>query len=158
MTDRDADPATLVADADVLAADLLVGGNARRVLDEVRRHSWLTLIASDPLLSDAEAVIAGLADAALARDWRQKIEARCTLVEHPAEDHPALACAYRGGAAHVLTFDERLRSVEAGANLRQAMDASVRDPAAFAAVFDAAALYEAVETGAYPGPDRDPRA
>ncbi|MFB6095939.1 MAG: hypothetical protein ABEJ74_00950 [Haloferacaceae archaeon] len=158
MADRDADPATLVADADVLAVDLLVGGPARRVLDEVRRHSWLTLLASDPLLDDAEAVVADLADAALATDWRGRLEELCTLVDHPAGDHPALACAYHGGAGHLLTYDQRLRDVRAGANLRGVMDVSVRDPDAFAAVFDAASLYEAVHDEPYPGPDRDPRA
>jgi hypothetical protein len=35
----DADPTRVVADADVLAADLLVGGVARDALDHVRAHS-----------------------------------------------------------------------------------------------------------------------
>ena len=37
------------------------------------------------------------------------------------------------------------------------METSVRQPQAFVTVFDAGALYEAMEGGAYPGPDRDPR-
>jgi hypothetical protein len=109
-------------------------------------------------LADAEAVIATLTEDALAGDWRAKVTELCELIEHPSEDHPALACAYRGGVGHLLSYDEQLASVQAGANLRQVMDTSVREPRAFATVFDAAALYEAVEDEPYPGPDRDPRA
>ena len=56
----EADPTWVVADADVLAADLLCGeaaeNPARTALDHVRRHSWMSLVASDPLLDDAQAV------------------------------------------------------------------------------------------------------
>ena len=45
--------ARVVADADVLAADLLVGGSAREALDIVRRHSWLEFVVTDSLLNDA---------------------------------------------------------------------------------------------------------
>ena len=152
------DAARVVADADVLAADLLVGGDARAALDHVRRHSWVTLVASDALLADAQAVVADLADAALAADWRARIEVERAPVDHPDSDHPALASAYRGGAAHVLSYDEDLRSARTGLALNEHMAVSVRPPDAFAALFDAASLYEAVEGGAYPGPDRDPRA
>jgi len=151
------DPTRVVADADVLAADLLVGGDAREALDVVREHSWLTLVASDPLLDDAEAVVASLADADLAADWRERVAALVERVEHPAGDHPALASAARGGAAHVLTFDSDLTSAAANAGVRSRVETSVKQPAAFAATFDAAALYEHAEDGEYPGPDRDPR-
>ena len=153
-----ADPTRVVADADVLAADLLVGGPAREALDYVRAHSWLTLVASDPLLDDAEAVVAAVAGEDLAADWRERIEAEREAVDHPADDHPALASAYRGEAAHLLSFDESLTSAEAGLSLRPRVDVSVRSPDAFATVFDAESLYEATHEGAYPGPDRDPRA
>lgn len=152
-----ADPTRVVADADVLAADLLVGGPAREALDEVRRHDWLTLVASEPLLDDAAAVVAALADDALAADWRARVAADAELVDHPPEDHPGLAAAYRGEAAHLLSFDEGLGSAAAGLAMRPAVDLSVRTPDAFASVFDPAALYEATHEGAYPGPDRDPR-
>jgi predicted nucleic acid-binding protein len=158
MSDGDADLTRWVADADVLAADLLVGGDARRVLDAVRSHTWLTLVASDPLLDDVEAVVADLSHADLAADWRERIEARATLVEHPAGDHPALAAAYHGDASHVITFDETLTSVGFGANVRKYMDLSARTPDAFAALFDAESLYEATFEEPYPGPDDDPRA
>lgn len=152
------DPASVVADADVLAADLLVGGAARRALDHVRAHSWVQLVASDPLLDDAVAIIERLADADLARDWRERVAAECVPVDHPTEDHPALASAYRGRAAHVLSFDDRLQSAEAGAHLQGRVSVSIRHPKAFDVVFDPERLYEAVIGDEYPGPDRDPRA
>jgi len=154
----EASPARVVADADVLAADLLVGGDARAALDHVRSHSWVTLVASDALLADAETVIADLSDDALAADWRERIEAERESVDHPEGDHPALASAYRGEAAHVLSYDETLRSAKTGMALNEHMQVSVRTPDAFATLFDAEALYELVEGGEYTGPDRDPRA
>ncbi|MFB6107279.1 MAG: hypothetical protein ABEJ82_00355 [Haloplanus sp.] len=158
MAETDPSPARVVADADVLAADLLVGGAARDALDHLRAHSWTTLVASDPLLDDAEGVVASLADASLAADWRAKIESWRTPVEHPPGDHPALASAYRGGAMHVLTFDEDLLTASAGASVRARVETSLKHPRAFAALFDAESLYAAVVGDAYPGPDRDPRA
>jgi hypothetical protein len=153
----EASPARIVADADVLAADLLVGGDAREALDPVRAHSWVVLVASDPLLADAEAVVATLADADLAVDWRRAVEQLREPVDHPSGDQPALASAYRGGAMHLLTFAEDLRSAGAGAAIRGHVETSVKHPRAFATLFDAESLYEAVEGGTYPGPDRDPR-
>lgn len=152
------DPARVVADADVLAADLLVGGAAREALDHVRRHSWVDLVASDPLLARTEAIVADLADAALAADHRERLERERVRVEHPPADHPALASAYRGRAAHLLTFDDQLASARAGVSLRARVPVSVRSPAAFASLFDPENLHEAVVGGAYPGPDVDPRA
>ena len=148
----------VVADADVLVADLLVGGPSRDALDHLRSHSWLSLVATPTLLADAEALVADLADAELAADWRDRVDAWAAVVDQPEGDHPALAAAYRGDALHVLTLDEQLRGAEAGANLRGIMDVSVRSPEAFAAVFDPAAVYEARFDEPYPGPDLDPRA
>lgn len=152
----ESDPTRIVADADVLAADLLVGGPAREVLDRVREHDWLTLVASDALLADAQAVIADIAGQSLATDWRARIDRECHSVAHPDGDHPALASAVAGDAGHVLSFDEGLTDAQAGVALRQ-YTISVRSPAAFLAVFDAASLYEATVGEDYPGPDRDPR-
>jgi hypothetical protein len=151
-------PARVVADADVLAADLLVGDPARAALDHLRRHSWTTLVASDRLLDDATAAISALADDALARAWRERVEAWREPVDHPAGDHPGLASAYRGGAMHLLSFDERLGSARTGASLQGHVPLSVRTPHAFATLFDASSLYREVVGGEYPGPDRDPRA
>jgi hypothetical protein len=153
-------PARVVADADVLACDLLVDGDARRALDHVRSHSWIRLVASDPLLDDAEAVlreVAGDTDPGLAADWRTRIETLRDPVDHPAGDNPALASAYVGGAMHLLSFDEGLGSAGAGMALREHVPVSVRPPDAFAALFDAGSLYPEVVGGEYPGPDRDPR-
>jgi predicted nucleic acid-binding protein len=156
MSDRP-NPTRVVADADVLAADLLVGGSARNALDHVREHSWVELVASDHLLEDASAVIVTLADEQLATDWRTRVDEKRVPVEHPPEDHPGLASAYRGAAAHLLSFDDGLTSASSGVSLQKHVDLSVRHPDAFARLFDPEALYETVEEGAYPGPDRDPR-
>jgi hypothetical protein len=151
-------PSRVVADADVLAADLLCGGDAREALDAIRRHSWMTLIASEPLVADARKVIAELTEETLADEWAELVTERSERVEHPAGDHPALASAYRGGAMHVLSFDPGLTSAAAGVAVRGRIPASIREPHAFAAVFDAERLYPTVVGGEYPGPDRDPRA
>ncbi|AUG48623.1 hypothetical protein BVU17_14225 [Haloarcula taiwanensis] len=157
---HESSPARVVADADVLAADLLCGpdSDARAAIDHVRRHSWVTLVASDHLLDDAAAVITDLADADLAADWRARIEPDCDIVDHPAGDHPALASAYRGGAQHLLSYADDLRSARTSASLNRHMSLSVRPPDAFARLFDPESLYPVVENGEYPGPDRDPRA
>ncbi|WP_115865497.1 DUF7384 family protein [Halorussus litoreus] len=169
----DTDPTRIVADADVLVADLIAGGSkteesetggdpesgtaARGALDAIRSHSWLDLLASDQLLDDAEAVIAELADADLAAAWRERIDEERVAVDHPAGDHPALASAYRGKAAHVLSYDEGLRGPAASASFGSRLNLSVKTPAGFVALFDAESLYEAAEDGEYSGPDRDPR-
>lgn len=151
-------PTRIVADSDVLAADLFVDGSAREALDHVRAHSWLTLVASERLLDDAEAVIRELGDDALATDWRATVESLVEVVDQPAGDHPALASASHGGAMHVLSFDERLTSVAGNRRLRDLVETTVRHPDAFARLFDPAKLYPEVGEGDYPGPDRDPRA
>jgi len=149
--------ARLVADADVLAADLLVGGQAREAIDHARRHSWVELLASEPLLDDAEAVVAELGSERLAADWRERIEAECRLVEHPDGDHPALATAYRGDAAHLLTFDENLASARTNLSIQPHLSLSVRSPDSFARLFDPERVYGSLSDDSYPGPDRDPR-
>ena len=153
-------PERVVADADVLAADLIAGGAARAALDHVRAHDWVVLVASDALLDDATAVIAACSTDGLAADWRNQIERERVAVGHPAGDHPALASALRGGAMHVLTFDQSLQSADAGAAIRGHVETSIKSPDAFASVFDPERLYPAVVAGGgeYPGPDRDPRA
>ncbi len=150
-------PARVVADADVLAADLLVGGPARDALDVLRAHAWTTLVASDALLADAEAVVASLADRELARDWRERVAAWREPATHPEGDHPALASAYRGGAMQVISLDPALTSAGAAAGLKGRFPVSVREPRAFASVFSPERLYPEVVGGEYPGPDRDAR-
>lgn len=150
-------PARFVADADVLAADLLVGGPAREAIDLARDHSWVTLVASDALLDDAQAVIAVCADDTLATDWREQFEQLREPVEQPEGDHPALASAYNGDAPQLLSFDEDLGSAGTGASLRKYVDVSVREPQAFVRLFDPESIYDVVVGGEYPGPDRDPQ-
>jgi len=160
-TDPGGDPmARVVADADVLAADLLVGGPSRTAIDRILAHDWIRLVASDPLLADAEAVIADLAGADLAAAWRHRIEAVVVRVDHPPGDHPALASALRGDARHVLSLDEGLQSAGAGTALRReaGLEASVRSPDAFVRLFDPTEIHDAIHGETYPGPDRDPRA
>ncbi|MEA1930517.1 MAG: hypothetical protein U9O06_03095 [Euryarchaeota archaeon] len=151
-------PTRIVADADVLAADCCLDGEARTALDLLRQHSWTTLVASDQLLAEAEAVIESVADRSLAADWRDCIEAWREPVDQPAGDHPAVASAYRGGAMHLLAFDEELTGSAAGAALHNRFPVSLRQPDAFTLLFDPESLYAAEQSGEYPGPDRDPRA
>lgn len=157
---RDPGPTRVVAAPAVLVADLFVDGPARASLDALRAHSWTTLVASDQLLDRAEAAVVRLADdadPALADDWRRTVEAWRERVSHPAGDDPTLASAYRGGAMHILSTDDRLTSPGGGATVRDRVETSVREPAAFAALFDPAGLYGHAVGGEYEGPDRDPR-
>lgn len=158
MSERTANPARVVADADVLAADLLVGGPARAALDHVRAHSWVDLVASDPLLAEARTVIGQVAEDSLAERWRDRVGRLRIPVDHPPEDHPALASAYQGNAAHLLSLDDRLTSARGNQSVGSRMAVSVRTPTAFDRLFDPAALYESLENEPYPGPDRDSRA
>jgi len=151
-------PARVVADADVLAADVCVGGDARGALEPLYRHSWTTLVASDPLVDDAAAVIESVADRSLAVDWRELIDDWREPVDQPAGDHPAVASAYRGGAMHLLSFDEGLTASTTGLALHERFPVSVRQPNAFALLFDPESLYAEVHDDSYPGPDREPRA
>lgn len=154
---NDPDPTRLVADADVLVADLLGDEVAREALDTVRSHSWLTLVVTDRLLDDAEAIVADLRGEDLAFAWRVKTEELATVVEQSPGDHPALAAAYHGGTAQILSFDEELQSAQTGAELKSRLSTSIRSPEAFLAIFDPERLYPVVRDGEYPGPDRDPR-
>jgi len=155
--DRKPTPARVVADSDVLAADLLIGGKAREALDLLRSHSWTTLVASDLLLDDAEAVIATLAAEELAVDWRTAVEQWREPVAHPTVDHPALASAYRGGAMQIVSLDPSLTGPGTAAGLSDRLPVSVREPRAFVTVFSPERLYPETGGGEYPGPDRDRR-
>lgn len=153
----DPEPTRVVVDADAFAADLLVGGAARDALNLLRSHAWTTLVASDRLLDDAEATIASLSDPKLAADWRAAVAPWREPVAQPPGDHPALASAYRGGAMQVVSLDPALTGPRAAAGLRDRLPVSVREPRAFATVFDPAKLYPEAVGGEYLGPDRDPR-
>lgn len=152
------DPTRVVADADVLTADVFVDGTARIAMERIRRHSWLELIASEVLLDDAKTIISHLGDHALAEDWYALIEPECHIVEHPPRDNPALGSAYAGSAGHLLTYDEALASAKTGVQMRRAMPISVRTPDAFVQTVAIDVLYEATVGDTYPGPDVEPRA
>lgn len=154
---REPQPVTVVADAGVLAADVFGDDDASAALEPLWQHSWTTLVASDNLLADAEAVIETIANGELATDWRTAIESWRDSVVHPPQDHPALASAYRGGAMHLLSFDAKLTDSQAGAALSGRFPVSVRSPAAFAQLFDPESLYATVDDGPYPGTDRGSR-
>jgi hypothetical protein len=158
---RDPAPTRVVAAPAVLVADLFLDGPERAALDPLRAHSWTTLVASDPLLDAAACAVADLAtgaDDALAADWRATAAGWRERVVHPAGDDPTLGSAYRGGAMHVLSADDRLTSAAGGVAVRDRVETSVREPAAFARLFDPEGLYEHAVGGRYEGPDRDPRA
>jgi hypothetical protein len=150
-------PEAVVADTDVLVADLFLNGHSRTALDHVRGHSWVDLVASEPLLATARAVVADLGTADLADDWYERAWRMCHIVEHPAEDTPALASAYRSGAHHLLTVDGTMAATETNLGVQPHMDLSIRPPDAFARLFDPEGVYEHLFESAYPGPDCDPR-
>lgn len=144
------DPTAVVADIDVIGADLFVGGDAREALDLVRNHDWMTWVLTPELREQAMAVIATLSDPDLAEDWGKRIDKDGTLVEPPGDigGHPALVAAAAGGAASVLTYDGTLQGANTGLAIRQHVATSVKSPAAFVSQVDPAALRAA-------GSDRD---
>lgn len=159
-TELTADPMTrVVADAGVLASDILLDGSARAAMDLVRSHDWLGILASEPLLADGAAILRDLTDDSITKQWHDEIRSLVTAMEHPEGDHPAIATAAAGDARHVLSLDPELQSAETGVAIRRnaTVETSVRSPAAFVRLFDPADIYEAVYGSSYPGPDQDPR-
>lgn len=152
-----AEPTRVVADVDVLVADVFVDGDARRALDRVRAHDWMEWYVSDPLVERATRLIAELGDHELAEGWDDRIRRATVTVDHPTGDHPGLATARAARAGHVLSYDEGLRTAETALALRDHLATSVKHPRGFVRLFDPATLYEALEGSPYPGPDRDPR-
>lgn len=150
-------PAGIVADADVLAADVLIDGPARRAMDLVRSHGWISLYYSEPVIEDTVAVLETIASATIASEWRTLITALGIPVEHPPDDHPAIGAALSADAANVLSYDESLLTAAAGTAIRTHGETSVKRPDAFVRLFDPERVYPVVVGGAYPGPDRDPR-
>lgn len=135
MTDSP-DPTRVVADADVLAADLLVDGDARVALNRIRDSETLTLVVTEGLLSDARGIVADLGDPSLATDWERRARADFSLVEPTLSGHPALVAAEAGNAATLLSHDERLQGAAAGVAIRQHVDTSVKSPGAFVSLLE----------------------
>lgn len=150
------DPTRIVADTDVLAADLFIGGAAREALDLVRSHSWLTLVATQDLLEEAERVITTLGNQDLGRVWRSRMDEEVELITSVASGHSGLVAAASADAATVLSFDEHLQSAAAGVTIRSRVATSVKSPAAFISIVDPATLHETLFDRPYPGRDRDP--
>lgn len=140
---RETDPGRVVLAVDVLAAAVAGGSDpddpARRALDLVLGHDAVALVASDALLDDAAALVAERDGPIAARELRNRVEAECIAVSHPADDDPAVAAAYQSGAAHIVTRDSHLLGAEPAATLRP-LRVSVRTPDAFVRVFDPDAL------------------
>ncbi len=148
--------ARVVADADVLAADLFLDASARSALDLIRSHSWITLLASDILIDQTTILIDQLSSSTLADHWAHKIRQHTTIVDHPTSDHPALATAIRGNTAHVLSHNPKLTSAKTGAALQSHGPTSVKSPEAFVRLFNPKTAYEHITGTEYPGPDRPP--
>ncbi|MFC7073903.1 hypothetical protein ACFQJ7_02900 [Halovenus rubra] len=137
---------------------MLLGNASRAVLDEVRGHHWVVLVASDELLAVTREIIAALTTTTLADDWHEQIRRERVSVSHPPGDHPALASAYRGNARHLVTTNEELTATGMNLSVQSHMELSIRPPDAFQTLFEPESLYEGLFEEAYPGPDRDPRA
>lgn len=152
------DPTRIVADTDVLVADLLVGGSSREALDLIRAHDWLSLVATTALLDEAMAVIRTLSDSALADDWRDTIANEVTLVTPTVNGHPAVVAAAAGEAATLLSLNPTFQSATAGASIKPHVATSIKAPDAFVTITDPATLHEATVGEPYSGTDRDPRA
>lgn len=139
------DPTRIVADSDVLAADLLVGGSARKALDMIRTHEFLSLITTDTILLETQRIIEALADADLAEDWGSRARVEFTVIKPSGGGHPAFEAAATSNAATVLSLDERLQSMRAGVAIRDHVATSVKSPQAFVAMVDPKALKIAIE-------------
>lgn len=157
MGDTPPTPTAIVADIDVLAADLFIDGPSRAAMDLIRSHSWMTLVATTDLLDQAAALIESLATPALATDWRKRCVEIATIVEPAGSGQEALVAAHAGNAATVLSLDPAAQSARAGTAIRKAVETSIKSPDAFVTMTDPQSLYQTCFDAPYPGPDRDPR-
>ena len=159
MSEDHPDPRCIVADVDVLVADLFIGKASREALDILRAHDWLTLIATDELITEATVIIEELSSAELASQWESRFRREAVVVEPVLQGNAALVAAAAGNAATVLSLDERLQSSAAGTAIRSHLATSVKSPHAFNRLLDPEQYYVATggEPGGYTGPDRDPR-
>ena len=150
------DPARVVADADVLAADLFIDGASRDALDLLRSHSWLELVVTEALIEDTKVLISDLAESGLADDWERWVRTCGTVFEPSIGGHSALVAAHAGNAATVLSLDDRLLSAQAGVAIRPHVTTSIKSPTAFCKLVDPSSLYETLFADSYPGPDIAP--
>tara|TARA_A100001037_G_scaffold238258_1_gene217603 strand:+ start:894 stop:1304 length:411 start_codon:yes stop_codon:yes gene_type:complete len=126
----------VVVDSGVLVEDAKKEKSAKIVMDIIRKSPEMVIIASMPLLDEAQKVIETDLGGELADRWREDIESICEIVDHLEEDHPALASAYVGNAQHIISRDERLTNAKAGVAIRTKIETSVKRPDAFVKLFE----------------------
>ena len=126
----------VVVDSGVLAGDVKKEKSAKIVMEIIRRSPWIVIIASIPLLDEAQTVIETDFGEELAKKWREDIESMCEIVDHLEGDHPALASAYVGNAQHIISRDGRLTNAKAGVAIRTKIETSVKRPDAFVKLFE----------------------
>lgn len=126
----------VVVDSGVLAGDVKKEKSAKIVMEIIRRSPWIVIIASIPLLDEAQTVIETDFGEELAKKWREDIESMCEIVDHLEGDHPALASAYVGNAQHIISGDEMLTNAKAGVAIRTKIETSVKRPDAFVKLFE----------------------
>ena len=126
----------VVVDSGVLAGDVKKEKSAKIVMEIIRRSPWIVIIASIPLLDEAQKVIETELGGELAKKWREDIESMCEIVDHSEGDHPALASAYVGNAQHIISGDEMLTNAKAGVAIRTKIETSVKRPDAFVKLFE----------------------
>ena len=126
----------VVVDSGVLAGDVKKEKSAKIVMEIIRRSPWIVIIASIPLLDEAQTVIETDFGEELEKKWREDIESMCEIVDHLEGDHPALASAYVGNAQHIISGDEMLTNAKAGVAIRTKIETSVKRPDAFVKLFE----------------------
>ena len=126
----------VVVDSGVLAGAVKKEKSAKIVMEIIRRSPWIVIIASIPLLDEAQKVIETELGGELAKKWREDIESMCEIVDHLEGDHPALASAYVGNAQHIISGDEMLTNAKAGVAIRTKIETSVKRPDAFVKLFE----------------------
>ena len=126
----------VVVDSEVLAEDAKGEKSAKVAMEIIRECQWIVLVASIPLLDEAQKMVEMELGMELAKKWRVSTESVCEIVDHPKRDHPALASAYMGNAQHIISRDQRLTSVKAGVAIRAKVETSVKKPEAFVNLFE----------------------
>ncbi len=126
----------VVVDSEVLAESAKGEKSAKMSMEIIRKCQWIVLVASTPLLDEAQKKVEMELGMELGKKWRVDTEDVCEIVDHPEGDHPALASAYVGNAQHIISRDENLTSAKAGVNIRTKIETSVKKPDAFVNLFE----------------------
>ncbi len=134
------DPTCIVADVDVLAADLFIDGFAREALSMIRETPALSLVLTDTLIDQTVAVIEHFGDTELADTWEHRVRTDFETVEPVLAGHPGLVAAAAASAGTLLSHDERLQRARAGVAIRARVATSVKSPRAFVSIVDPSTL------------------